>query len=100
MAVNVGQRNVADTPGNRALYACDEARRLAIHTIKNGGNQKMKIQRSEMPIIAQKELENLKAENEDQKATIMYLSMMSGIDIIAEQDTAMTKSTAGGENDE
>ena len=60
----------------------------------------MKIQRSEMPIIAQKELENLKAENEDQKATIMYPSMMSGIDIIAEQDTAMTKSTAGGENDE
>lgn len=60
----------------------------------------MKIQRSEMPIIAQKELENLKAENEDQKATIMYLSMMSGIDIMTEQDTAMTKSTAGGENDE
>lgn len=60
----------------------------------------MKIQRSKMPIIAQKELENLKAENEDQKATIMYLSMMSGIDIMAEQDTAMTKSTAGGENDE
>ena len=60
----------------------------------------MKIQRSEMPIVAQKELENLKAENEDQKATIMYLSMMSGIDIIAEQDTAMPKSTAGGENDE
>lgn len=60
----------------------------------------MKIQRSKMPIIAQKELENLKAENEDQKATIMYLSMMSGIDIMTEQDTAMTKSTAGGENDE
>ena len=60
----------------------------------------MKIQRSEMPIIAQKELENLKAENEDQKATIMYLSMMSGIDIMTEQDMAMTKSTAGGENDE
>ena len=34
MAVNVGQRNVVDTPGNRALYACDEARHLAIHTIK------------------------------------------------------------------
>jgi len=39
MAVNVGQRNVADTPGNRALYACDEARRLAIHTIKICNNQ-------------------------------------------------------------
>lgn len=60
----------------------------------------MKIQKSEMPIIAQKELENLKAENEDQKATIMYLSMMSGIDILAEQDMAMPKSTAGGEKDE
>lgn len=60
----------------------------------------MKIQRSKMPIIAQKELENLKAENEDQKATIMYLSMMSGIDILAEQDMTMPKSTAGGEKDE
>lgn len=59
----------------------------------------MKIQRSKMPIIAQKELENLKAENEDQKATIMYLSMMSGIEILAEQDMAMPKS-AGGEKDE
>lgn len=48
----------------------------------------MKIQKSEMPIIAQKEFENLKAENEDQKATIAYLSMMSGIDIPAEQDAS------------
>lgn len=39
MAVNLGQRNVADTPGNRALYACDEARHLAIHTIKICNNQ-------------------------------------------------------------
>lgn len=60
----------------------------------------MKIQRSEMPIIAQKELENLKAENEDQKATIAYLSMMSGIDIPTDQDTAMPENTAGGEEDE
>lgn len=34
MAVNVGQRNVADTPANRQLEAAAKALELAIHTIK------------------------------------------------------------------
>lgn len=34
MAVNVGQRNVPDTPQNRQLDAGIKARDLAIHTIK------------------------------------------------------------------
>ena len=34
MAVNVGQRNVPDTPANRQLEACQKAMDLAIHTIQ------------------------------------------------------------------
>ena len=34
MAVNVGQRNVPDTPQNRQLDAGIKARELALHTIK------------------------------------------------------------------
>ena len=34
MSVNVGQRNVPDTPQNRQLEACEKAMELAIHTIK------------------------------------------------------------------
>ncbi|MBQ3281546.1 MAG: four helix bundle protein [Eubacterium sp.] len=34
MAVNVGQRNVPDTPQNRQLEACQKAKELALHTIK------------------------------------------------------------------
>lgn len=34
MAVNVGQRNVKDTPANRQLEACEKAMELALHTIK------------------------------------------------------------------
>lgn len=34
MSVNEGDRNIPDTPQNRGLYACDFARKLAIHTIK------------------------------------------------------------------
>lgn len=34
MAVNVGQRNIPDTPANRQLEACNKALELAIHTIK------------------------------------------------------------------
>ena len=34
MAVNVGQRNVPDTPQNRQLDACQKAKELALHTIK------------------------------------------------------------------
>lgn len=41
MAVNVGQRNVPDTPGNRQLDACQKAMDLAIHTIKITSNQKI-----------------------------------------------------------
>ena len=39
MAVNVGQRNVPDTPQNRQLDACWKARELAIHTIKICNNK-------------------------------------------------------------
>lgn len=34
MAVNVGQRNVPDTPQNRQLDACTKARQFALHTLK------------------------------------------------------------------
>lgn len=39
MAVNVGQRNVPDTPQNRQLEACEKAMELAIHTIKICANK-------------------------------------------------------------
>lgn len=32
MAVNVGQRNVPDTPQNQQLQACTKAKQLALHT--------------------------------------------------------------------
>lgn len=39
MAVNVGQRNVPDTPANRQLDACYKAMELVIHTIKICSNK-------------------------------------------------------------
>ena len=33
MAVNVGQRNVPDTPQNKQLQACTKAKELALHTL-------------------------------------------------------------------
>lgn len=33
MAVNVGQRNVPDTPQNQQLQACAKAKELALHTL-------------------------------------------------------------------
>lgn len=41
----------------------------------------MKISKRDMPIRKEKELEDLKSTAEDQKATIDYLSMMSGIEL-------------------
>nr|DAH53712.1 MAG TPA: Avd-like-generating retroelement protein [Caudoviricetes sp.] len=41
MAVNVGQRNVPDTPANRQLDAGVKARELAEHTIKCCANRKI-----------------------------------------------------------
>lgn len=41
MAVNVGQRNVPDTPQNRQLDACQRAKELALHTIKICKNKKI-----------------------------------------------------------
>ena len=41
MAVNVGQRNVPDTPANRQLEACQKAMELALHTIKVCNNKKI-----------------------------------------------------------
>lgn len=41
MAVNVGQRNVPDTPANRQLDACQKALDLALHTIKICSNGKV-----------------------------------------------------------
>lgn len=41
MAVNVGQRNVPDTPQNRQLDAGMKARELAIYTIRICTNQKV-----------------------------------------------------------
>ena len=40
MAVNVGQRNVPDTPANRQLIACEKAMELCLHTIKICKNKK------------------------------------------------------------
>ena len=39
MSVNVGQRNVPDTPQNRCLNACNAAMKLAMHTIKLCNNK-------------------------------------------------------------
>ena len=39
MSVNVGQRNVPDTPSNRQLGACQKALDLALHTIKICSNE-------------------------------------------------------------
>ena len=39
MAVNVGQRNVPDTPANKQLEACQKAMELALHTIKICNNK-------------------------------------------------------------
>ncbi len=33
MAVNIGQRNVPDTPQNKQLQACTKAKELALHTL-------------------------------------------------------------------
>ena len=41
MAVNVGQRNVPDTPANRQLEVAEKALALAIHTIKICENDKI-----------------------------------------------------------
>ena len=41
MSVNVGQRNVPDTPQNRQLDACEMAMNLALHTIKICENKKI-----------------------------------------------------------
>ena len=41
MAVNVGQRNVPDTPQNRQLDAGIKAKELALHTIKICNNKKI-----------------------------------------------------------
>lgn len=41
MSVNVGQRNVPDTPANRQLDACWKARGVALHTIKICNNKKI-----------------------------------------------------------
>ena len=41
MAVNVGQRNVPDTPANRQLEACEKAMNLALHTITITKNKKI-----------------------------------------------------------
>lgn len=41
----------------------------------------MKITKRDMPIRKEKELEDLKSIAEDQKASIDYLSMMSGIEL-------------------
>lgn len=41
MAVNVGQRNVPDTPANRQLEAGEKAMDLALHTIKVCKNKKI-----------------------------------------------------------
>ena len=41
MAVNVGQRNVPDTPANRQLEAAEKALDLALHTIKICKNKKI-----------------------------------------------------------
>ena len=39
MSVNAGMRHVPDTPQVKSLYACDEARKLAFHTIKICANK-------------------------------------------------------------
>lgn len=39
MSVNVGQRNVPDTPGNNQLDACTKAMEVAVHTIKLCSNK-------------------------------------------------------------
>ncbi|MBR2259739.1 MAG: hypothetical protein IJ899_20850 [Blautia sp.] len=41
MSVNVGQRNVPDTPSNKMLYAVDRAAKLAAHTITICANPKI-----------------------------------------------------------
>ena len=41
MAVNVGQRNVPDTPANRQLEAAQKSLDLAIHTIKICSNDQI-----------------------------------------------------------
>jgi hypothetical protein len=41
MAVNVGQRNVPDTPQNRGLIALNNALNLNVHTIKICSNPKV-----------------------------------------------------------
>ena len=46
----------------------------------------MKITKRDMPIRKEKELEDLKSTAEDQKATIDYLSMMSGIELPKKED--------------
>lgn len=37
--VNAGQRHIPDTPKNRSLDACEQARQLALHTIKICNNK-------------------------------------------------------------
>ena len=41
MAVNVGQRNVKDTPQNRGLISLNKALNLSVHTIKICSNPKV-----------------------------------------------------------
>jgi hypothetical protein len=46
----------------------------------------MQIERAEMPIRENKELEDLKAKTGEQASEIEYLSMMSGIELEAEEE--------------
>lgn len=46
----------------------------------------MKIIKRDMPIKKEKELEDLRSITEDQKASIDYLSMMSGIELPKKED--------------
>lgn len=41
MAVNAGERNIADTPSNRMFYAVDKAMLLSAHTMKICANEKI-----------------------------------------------------------
>lgn len=46
----------------------------------------MQIERTEMPIREDKELQDLKAKAGEQASEIEYLSMMSGIELAEEKD--------------
>lgn len=76
MSVNVGQRNVPDTPQHRQLEACQKAMELALHTIKICNNKN----------IFLLEYQHALTDSIIQCATDIYVSTWNGNNVFVQAD--------------